>query len=193
MTKAELLESLNYVNGTRYNRQETTELVLDNPGNIAPLMEIAFEDRGSISSKACWILEFIAKKDLKYILMHTDSFIHGISKVHLDSSVRPIAKICEILMKVYFSSSNNDVRDSLKDDHLKRITSCCFDWLIGDHKVAAKAYSMSSLYLLGEKFEWIRPELKLVLEQNFYAGSAAYKARARQILALIKKNEKLSK
>lgn len=192
MTKSELLESLNYVNGTRHKRLEITELVLNNTGNIAPLMEIAFDDHGSISSKACWILEFIAKKDLKYILMHTDSFIIGISKVHLESSVRPMAKICELLMTAFFSNSKNDVQDSLKDDQLKRITSCCFDWLIGDHKVAAKAYSMSSLYLLGAKFEWVRPELKLVLEQNYYMGSAAYKARARQILALIKKNERLS-
>lgn len=192
MTKAELIESLKYVNGTRYKRLETTEQVLDNPDTIAPLMEIAFDDNGSISSKACWVLEFIAKKDLKYILQHTDSFISGISAVRLESSVRPMAKICELLMNSFFSRSKNDVQDSLKDDHLIRITTCCFDWLIGDHKVATKAYSMSSLYLLGEKFEWVRPELKLVLERNYYLGSAAYKARARRILALIKKNEQLS-
>ncbi|MGB3152866.1 MAG: adenylosuccinate lyase, partial [Maribacter sp.] len=63
----------------------------------------------------------------------------------------------------------------------------CFDWLIGNHKVAAKAYSMTCLLFLGRKFDWIHPELKLVLEQNYASGSAAYKARARMTLAKINK------
>ena len=52
---------------------------------------------------------------------------------------------------------------------------------------------MTSLYLLGNKFEWIRPELQMILEQNYSLGSAAYKARARQILVLINKNNQNQK
>lgn len=188
MTKAELFKSLNYVDGTRDKRIQVAQLVLNNPDFIEPLIEIAWEDDGVISSKACWILEIVAKRDLQQLLIHMDPFISGISKVHLDSSVRPVAKICEILMKAYFSRSNNDARMRLKQVHLEKITDSCFDWLIGNHKVAAKAYSMTSLYLLGEKFKWIRPELQVILEQNYGLGSAAYKARARQILTLISKN-----
>jgi len=188
VTKAELFKTLNYVDGTRDKRIKVARLVLNNPDFVEPLMEIAFEDDGVISSKACWILEIVAKRDLQQILIHIDTFISGISKVHLDSSVRPVAKICEILMKAYFSKSINDVRTGLNEVHLEKIIDSCFDWLIGNHKVAAKAYSMTSLYLLGEKFNWIRPELKVLLEQNYGLGSAAYKARARQILALINKN-----
>ena len=188
MTKSELLNLLNYVDGTQDKRIKVAQLVLNNPNFIEPLMEIAFEDDGVISSKACWILENVAKRDLQQLLIHIDTFISGISKVHLDSSVRPVAKICEILTKAYFSKSNNNIHTILKEVHLEKIMDSCFDWLIGNHKVATKAYSMTSLYLLGEKFKWIRPELKVLLEQNYGLGSAAYKARARQILALINKN-----
>ncbi len=190
MTKAELFKSLNYVDGTRDKRIKVAQRVLNNPHFIEPLMEIAFEDDRVTSSKACWILEIVAKRDLQQILIHIDTFISGISKVHVDSSVRPVAKICEILMKAYFSNSDNDARTRLKGIHLEQITDSCFDWLIGDHKVAAKAYSMTSLYLLGAKFKWIRPELQLLLEQNYSLGSAAYKARARHIMELIHKNNK---
>ena len=190
MTKSELFKSLNYVDGTRDKRNEVTNIVFNKRHSISPLMEIAFEDNGLISSKACWILEFVAKKNLQLILINIDGFTMGMSKVQLDSSVRPIAKICEILMKAFFSKSKNDVQTKLKDYHLEKITTCCFDWLIGETKVAAKAYSMTSLYLLSKKFEWIRPELQMILEQNYSLGSAAYKARARHILILINKKIK---
>ncbi len=178
------------MDGTRDKRIKVSQMVLNSPNSISPLMEIAFEDNRVISSKACWILEFVAKKDIKLILINIDGFTKGISNVQLDSSVRPMAKICEILMKEFFSKSNSDVQMKIKEYHLEKITTSCFDWLIGEHKVAAKAYSMTSLYLLSEKFEWIRPELQMILEQNYSMGSAAYKARARQIFALInKKNQ----
>lgn len=192
MTKSELIKSLNYVDGTRAKRIEVTQVVLNNPHFISPLMEVAFEDNGKISSKACWILEFVAKKDVHLIISNIDTFTKGISKVHLDSSVRPVAKICEILMKDFFSKSKNDIQVKLKEYHLQKIITSCFDWLIGEYKVAAKAYSMTSLYLLSKKFDWIRNELKMVLEQNYSTGSAAYKARARQILTLINKNNEQS-
>ena len=185
MTKSDLFKSLNYVNGTRAKRIEVTQVILDNPHLVSPLMAIAFEDKLVYSSKACWILEFIAKKDIHLILLNIDAFTLGISKVHLDSSVRPMAKICEILMKAFFSKSKNEVQTTLKEPHLDRITTSCFDWLIGEHKVATKAYSMTCLYLLSKKIDWIRPELQMILEQNYSLGSAAYKARARQILTLI--------
>ncbi len=187
MTKSDLLKSLNYVDGTRAKRIEVTQVILNNPHLVTPLMAIAFEDDRVYSSKACWILEFIAKKDIHLILLYIDDFTLGISKVHLNSSVRPMAKICEILMTAFFSKSKNEVQTTLKERHLDRITTSCFDWLIGEHKVAAKAYSMTCLYLMSKKIDWIQPELQMLLEQNYHSGSAAYKARARQILTLITK------
>ena len=190
MTTVELYKVLNYVNATRKKRLEVSRIILNNPHLISPLMAIAFKDNGEFSSKACWILEFVAKKDIRLILGNIDAFVLGMSKVKLDSSVRPIAKICEILMKAYFSKSVNEVQNSIKENHLEKITTSCFDWLIGEHKVAAKAYSMTSLYLLGEKFNWIHSELQMVLEQNYHSGSAAYKARAKKILTLMAKQNR---
>lgn len=158
-------------------------LVVDQPTLVAPLMDIAFTLDDPVSSKACWVLEFTAKEKLSYIFPHLDAFAEKIGQVKFQSSVRPMAKICELLMLCYFSKENQDCRKVMKKIHLEAITTACFDWLIGDHKVAAKAYSMTSLYLLGTEIDWIHPELRLVLEQNYAGGSAAYKARARHTLA----------
>jgi len=186
MTKEQLIESLNYVNHSREKRSEMAQLISKNPELVKPLMAIAAEDFKDVSSKACWVLEFTAKENLAFILPHLDEFTNFISEVKLHPSVRPMAKICEYLIINYFQKKNTTVINAMHITHLEKITAACFDWLIGNHKVAAQAYSMTSLLLLGRKFDWIHPELKLILEQNYNTGSAAYKARARLTLAKIK-------
>ena len=162
------------------------KLVSRNPGLIKPLLEVAIRNDYPISSRACWVLEFTTKDNLTYLVPYLDIFTSNLNTVRLDSSIRPFAKICEYLIKAYFSRSSNEVQRRLTEKHLERISTACFDWLIGNHKVAAQAYSMTSLLLLGQKFDWIHPELKMVLEHNYAEGSAAYKARARMTLAQIK-------
>ncbi len=183
MTIDQLYQVLDHVNHSREKRREMAILVSENPNLIAPLMAIAFDYENPISAKACWVMEFTAKENLPYIFPYLDLFTASIGKVQLDSSVRPMAKICEYLIKSYFHKTSNKTKGELTEEHLEKIATACFDWLIGEHKVAAKAYSMTCLLLLGRKYEWIRPELKMVLEQNYENGSAAYKARARLTLA----------
>ncbi len=186
MTKEQLYQALDYVNHSREKRKEMAMLVSTNLYLVSPLIEIAFDFDNPISSKACWVMEFTGKENLPYIFPYLDLFTANIGKVHLDSSVRPMAKICEYLIKAYFHKTANETREVLTDKHLEKIASTCFDWLIGAHKVAAKAYAMTCLLLLGRKYDWIHPELKMVLEQNYAEGSAAFKARARLTLAKLK-------
>ena len=161
-------------------------LILENPELIDPLMAIAFTIEDPISSRACWVMEFTAKEDLSYIFPYLNIFTKNLERVYLDSSVRPLAKICEYLTLAYFSKVPNETQMVLDEIHLNRLISVCFDWLIGNHKVATQAYSMTCLVLLGKKFKWIHPELKMILEKNYAEKSAAYKARARMTLAKIK-------
>lgn len=189
MTKSELYHSLNYVDHSREKRTEMSTLVLNHPNLIRPLMQICFDADDPISSRACWVMEFTAKEKLSFLFPYLDDFTASLGTLHLDSSVRPFAKICEYLIKSYFSKVQTPTQKALTNQHLERITTACFDWLIGDHKVAAQAYSMTSLLLLGRKFDWIHPELTMVLEQNYTEGSAAYKARARMTLEKIRKSK----
>ena len=186
MTQQELYESLNYVNHSRQKRAEMSALVLSNPALVKPLLDIAFEVDDPISNRACWVMEFTAKENLDYIYPYLDIFTFNLGKIRFDSSVRPMAKICEFLVMAYFSETSNNAKKAINENHLEAIVTACFDWLIGEQKVAAKAYSMTCLLLLGRKYDWIHPELKMILEQNYAQGSAAYKARARMTLAKLK-------
>ncbi|WP_047415551.1 hypothetical protein [Cellulophaga sp. Hel_I_12] len=186
MSVTTVQEALSHVNHSREKRMEMALLVSENTALIKPLLKMAFTIDDPISCKACWVLEFTAKENLAFIYPYLDEFTSKLSTVHLESAMRPLAKICEYLTTSYFRQHSIPTKNSLSDAHLEKITVACFDWLINPHKVATQAYAMTSLLLLGRKFKWILPELKLILTQNYADGSAAYKARARMTLAKIK-------
>lgn len=187
MTHEELYKELSYVNHSRENRKKYALLVISNPDLIPKVLNILFMVDDKTSCRAAWLLEFVARENLDSILPYLDRFTEHMHKVHLDSAVRPVAKICEYLIEAYYHRDNNHTKDYLTTEHKERIIELSFDYMITDQKVAAKAYSMNTLYLLGKDYDWIHPELAMILERDFNAGTAAFKARARHLLKKLKK------
>jgi hypothetical protein len=179
--KSQLKLQLDYVNASRECRNKMADQVLSAPDLFRPLLELALENHSDLGSRASWIVEFTFKKKPEILYPHLDFFTGGIGNLKKESSIRPMAKICELLTLAHYKAENSD-KELLSPLHRERITAACFDWLISAQKVAPKAYSMQTLALLGQEFEWIHPELKAVLEQGYAGGSAGYKARARRIL-----------
>ena len=161
-------------------------MVIENPNLIAPLLEILFEVDDKISCRAAWVFEFMCGEKLEAIIPHLDVFTANVSKVHLDPAVRPMAKICEYLIKAFYAKKPSKIKSALTEKHKEKIIEACFDWMINDEKIAPKAYSMNALYLLGSEYDWIHPELALILERDFQMQSSGFKARARHILKKIK-------
>ena len=137
-------------------------------------------------SRPAGCLIFTVREQVSLIHPYIDRFTAQIPHVHNESAIRPLARICEYLMQDYFAPAGGITRNVLTLEHMEKMAAVCFDWLIGNHKVAAKAYSMSCLLLLGRKFSWIHPELRHILEQNYQNESAAYKARARYVFSRLK-------
>lgn len=186
MTSKQLYQELDYANHSREKRLYYANLISDEPKLILPLIEILFTVDDPISCRAAWVFEFLCSKSISPIIPYLDLFTQNISKVHLDPAVRPVAKICELLIKENYSKNDSKIKQSLTLAHKERIIEACFDWMINDQKVAVKAYSMTSLFLLGKDYDWIHPELRIILEQGYASHSAAFKARARHILAKLK-------
>ena len=186
MTTSELYKELDYVNHSRENRRKYAKLVINNPELLPQVLDILYKINDKTSCRAGWLLEFVAREDLDAILPHLDRFTEEMHTVHFDSAIRPVAKICEYLVEAYYDKSNNKTKQYLKPIFKERIVALSFDYLITDQKIAAKAYSMNTLYLLGFEFDWVHPELIMVLERDYHSGSAGFKARARCLLKKLK-------
>ncbi|NNE33173.1 MAG: adenylosuccinate lyase [Winogradskyella sp.] len=185
MTKDQLYKELNYVDHSRKKRLHYANIIIDDTKLITPLLEILFDVDDKISCRAAWVFEFICNEKLDIIIPHLDVFTSNLSEVHLDPAVRPVAKVCEYLVKAYYSKTDNKIKHTLTENHKKQIVEACFDWMINDEKIAPKAYAMNSLFLLGTEYEWIHPELAIILERDFQIQSSGFKARARHILKKI--------
>ncbi|MGJ8593483.1 MAG: adenylosuccinate lyase [Aquaticitalea sp.] len=188
MTTEQLYTELNYVDHSRANRNKYAQMVIAQPKLIPKLLDILFRVDDKVSCRAAWVLEFMCSEHLEALLPYLDRFTENIHKVHLDSAERPVAKICESLALAYDHKEKNAIQSSLSPSHKEKIIEAAFDWMIKDVKVAPKAYSMTTLYLLGKDYDWVHPELRIIIERDFSNQSAAFKARARHILKKINKN-----
>nr|WP_321233078.1 adenylosuccinate lyase [uncultured Psychroserpens sp.] len=187
MTTKELYEELSYVNHSREKRLHYANLVIANPDLIPELLNILFMVDDKISCRAAWVFEFMCGENLEASIPYLDEFTESMHKVHLDSAVRPVAKVCEYLVQAYYSKMDNKIKSALLPKYKERIVEACFDWMINDEKIAPKAYAMNTLFLLGSDYDWIHPELIIILERDYQMQSSGFKARARHILKKIKK------
>lgn len=186
MTTDALYQELNYVDHSREKRLYYAKMLLNDSALIPKTLDILFKVDDKISARAAWILEFMCGENLEAIIPYLDRFTDQMGLVHLDSAERPVAKICEYIAKAYYGNSPSKLKKALLPIHREKIIEACFDWLINDCKVAPKAYSMTTLYLFGQDYDWIHPELVQILQRDFTSQSAAFKARAKHIFKKLK-------
>ncbi|TXN35388.1 adenylosuccinate lyase [Flagellimonas hymeniacidonis] len=178
------------LNSERLSKEKINDLVCVltvHPELTGPLLQEVFDQDKTDSFNASWVFDHLMRKKLDYLLPHLENFTKGLADLTSESIIRPMAHTCELTMEAYFKTKDPVFVQNLTPEQLERIMTVCFDWLIGSHKVAAKVFAMSSLYYLGMKYDWVHPELKMVLEQNNHNDSAGYKARAKKTLMDLKK------
>lgn len=176
---AALLERIKKTSAARKSREENKNYVLAHPETLGGLVWFAFNSADKDSHKACWILEFVAHQEPNWLRPHCAFICNNLRVLKEESAIRPIAKVCQLLASEHFNAKSPI---ELAEEQLHQLIEACFDWLITDVKVAPKAYSMRALFVLGQKFDWIYPELRTILEKDYQHHSAAYKSAAKEIL-----------
>ncbi|WP_337967424.1 hypothetical protein [uncultured Flavobacterium sp.] len=182
---SELQTKLNYLKAYRENRLMVAQDVLENPSLFKELVSICFSPLNKNNHKACWILEFVSYEELIWLQPHLDFFCSNLKILKDESSIRPIAKVVQLLVKSHYKKDENSIQ--LSETNLQDCIEASFDWLINDVKVATKAYSIRTLYVLGNHYDWIHPELQIILNKDYADHSAAYKAVAKEVLKKIEK------
>lgn len=182
---SELQAKLDYVNAYRENRLMAAQYFLENQHLFGELVAICFSPEDKNNHKACWILEFVSYEELIWLQPHLDFLCSNLKVLKDESAIRPIAKVVQLLVKSHYKKNDDSIL--LSNENLQDCIEASFDWLINDVKVATKAYSIRTLYVLGNHYDWIHPELQIILNKDYGDHSAAYKAVAKEVLKKIEK------
>ena len=156
------------------------------PELVKTLLDVIWLEDKEGTFNASWVFDHLLRKKLDYILPFINQFTNGLEHLNSESCIRPMAHVCELLVLARYKKKDPIYAKALSQEDLERIVSVCFDWLIGQHKVAAKVFAMTSLFYLGTEFKWIHPELEPILENSIHSGTVGYKNRAQKTLLALK-------
>ena len=181
-----LISGLLKINTKPAHRVAFTNQLIENNALLLEVVTIAKKNEDKISGKAARAMELVGVQNITLVLPYIQDIFIISKKNKRDDVIRPMAKIIELLVIKHFDKKKEI---SLSTYQKEEIINICFDWMITPQKIAPQAHSMLALYFLGYEFDWVHPELKLILEQNYAQGSAGYKARSRKILNSLKKQK----
>nr|MBF6609357.1 hypothetical protein [Flavobacterium sp.] len=129
-----------------------------------------------LHKNASMILELVAINDINLVLPYHAQIAAVLKYLTDETSIRCFSKICLLLS---FRPLARNIREA--------ITEACFDWLIGEHKVAPKAYSMYVLANFADADDWIADELRIIIAKEYSDSQPAFKAAARKVLRQLNK------
>lgn len=160
------------------SRNGLRDFVLQNPEYLAELCTIALNTNYKNHYKGVWILEMIAETQTELLTDFINTICDAFSTIKNDSAIRGISRVA------FFFGTSTKIK--LTKTQEEKIIEICLDWLIRDERVAPKVYAMKTLGHLGQKNPWINEELCNIINKDYAAQSAGYKAAAREVLKKLK-------
>jgi hypothetical protein len=158
-------------------RNGIRDFVIENPEYMTELVALATDLSNKNHYKAIWIIEMLVETHTKTLVPYIDRICKTISKYKHESALRGMSRTA------YFLSISKVI--SLTENQKEKLIEICLDWLIGDAKVAPKAYAMYTLCYYAQKEDWLKEELRNIINKDFYNQSAGYKAAAKEVLRKI--------
>lgn len=182
---SEFVAKLEKSTAHRQSRESILHDVLENRELLSVLMSVLLDVKNKNHHKACWVSELVFEENIDWLSPYLEIFCDTLSSYSHDGAIRSVSKIC------MFSASHH-IKKLKKEDffltekQMEIMVEACFDWLITDKKVASKAYAMRALFEFGKIKDWIYPELKIILQQNYPYHSAGYQAASKDLLKRMK-------
>ena len=171
------LNRISKSNASTNCRNGNRDLVLQNPGLMADLVAYGTDLTSKNQYKAVWIIEMLAETHTSMLMPHIDVICKTIPNYKHESSIRGMSRVA------FFLSTSKAI--SLTENQQEKMIEICLDWLIGDAKIAPKVYAMYTLGHYAREHDWIKEELKNIINKDFAHQSAGYKAAAREVLRKI--------
>lgn len=179
MTRPDLQTELKkIINAKRVYRDRAAKFVLENPDTFEELVITVLNPKSGIRDRAAWTFELACIQNPELLFPYMDLFCDGLKNLQDDRVIRPISKICNLMIQ---QSCKNELFNLTKKQK-EQIIEVSFDWLIDDKKTAAQAFSMNSIFRLRNEFPWIPESLFEHLTNNIMLKSPGYQNQAKKIL-----------
>lgn len=137
---------------------------------FAALMDIFLGSDYRLCQRSAWVLSQVAQKSPLLVEPWLPRMVAKMREPGIHDAVK--RNVVRLLEDIY-------IPDSIVDD----LADVCFQFLADPREaIAVRAFSMTVLEKICQKIPELKPELRLIIEENFEHGTAAFKSRGRKIL-----------
>jgi hypothetical protein len=160
-------------------RQTVDDVIIwasDNPAKFKILVEVISGNLDqNIRDRAAWAMSYIAVDNPSILKYHWDTFVNLLANKNTSSPIK--RNLVRFMQEV-----------EIPEKHHGKITNRCFE-LVNDPQedIAIRAFAMTVLGNLVDKYPEIGNELKLSIEELLPYASAGLKNRAGKILKQLEK------
>lgn len=134
------------------------------------LFHLFLTDEYRVVQRAAYLLSYCIEEHPSLIKKHFGKLIKNLSKKNIHEAVK--RNTVRILEKI-------EIPEKYHGD----VMNICFDYVQSpDEAIAVKAFSLTVLYKLSQKYPDIKQELKTIIEDRWDYETAAFHSRARKIL-----------
>ena len=170
MSLNNLLEDKNF----RKNKvQKLLEQIQQKPNILPELISSFLKGPSAVTQKASWIINYCAEKDYQLISPYLPLMIEKLKESNISDAVkRNTIRLLQFI----------EVQEELEGE----VMNICFDFLSSRKEaVAIKAFSLTVLARLCQKYPEVRNELKILVEDLLPLEKPAFAARARKVMKSI--------
>jgi hypothetical protein len=163
-----------------HSKANTTKIVNwvgANQKRFDELFNLFLNDEYRVVQRAAWPLSYCVQAHPKFIQKHFSRLLKNLQKTGLHDAVK--RNTVRLLQDI-----------SIPEKFQGDVMNICFDFINSPtEKPAIKAFSLTVLHNLSKTYPEIKQELRTVIEDRWDFESAAFKSRAKKILASINKSQ----
>ncbi len=172
MEKISYLENELSLNPSKLNTLRITNYLISNPNKVNDLYKLFDHENNKIKWKAAWVFEHVFFEKSELTNPFISDLVLNFSKYKHNGVKRHISKILAY-------SEINELIDG-------NFINYCFDLICNTEiPVAIKSHVMQILFNITKKYPDIKPELKLVLEEQIPYNSVGFKSKAKKLIKLL--------
>ena len=142
----------------------------DSQPRFDQLFDLFLNDEYRVVQRAAWPLSYTVIAHPKFIQKHFSKLLKNLQKPKLHNSVK--RNTIRLLQDI-----------PVPERYQGEVLNICFEYISSpDEAVAVKAFALTVLYNLANKYPEIKHELKTIIEVRWDYESAAFRSRAKKIL-----------